>query len=223
MEGLRRRYAILVLDDGSGDETSKRVEAYRSVVPVLLFRHAANQGYGPSLDRLVREAVRMSRAPERDVAVTLDGDFSVGPDPVPRMLREIEAGADVVIGSSLAPRSVTEGAPLRSRLYTRLLPLVFRAVRPVPGVRDYASTFRAYRLSLLKRALREFPDGVITAKGRAANAQLLLRVASFSPTVKEVPVTTRYDIRTRPSRLRLRESLVEHWRLGSAASPVEAR
>jgi dolichol-phosphate mannosyltransferase len=223
MEGVRRRYAILVLDDGSTDETSRRVEAYRGVVPVLLFRHPANQGYGPALDRLVREACRMSRAPERDVAVTLDGDFSVSPDPVPRMLREIEGGADVVIGSTLAPRSVTEGSPLRSRAFTRLLPLVYRVVRPVPGVRDYASTFRAYRMSLLKRALRDFPEGIITTPGRAASAQLLLRVASFAPVVKEVPVTTRYDIRSRPSRLRLRDALVEHWRLGSAPAPAEAR
>jgi dolichol-phosphate mannosyltransferase len=118
---------------------------------------------------------------------------------------------------------VTEGSPLRSRALARLLPLVYRAVRPVPGVRDYASTFRAYRVSLLKRALREFQEGTITARGKAANAQLLLRVASFSPTIKEVPVTTRYDIRSRPSRLRLRDALVEHWRLGSAAAPAEAR
>ena len=61
------------------------------------------------------------------------------------------------------------------------------------------------------------------ARPTPPQAQLLLRVASFSPTIKEVPVTTRYDIRSRPSRLRLRDALVEHWRLGSAAAPAEAR
>lgn len=215
MEGVRRRYAILVLDDGSTDETAQRVEAYRRVVPVLLFRHPRNRGYGPALDRLIREACRMSRVPERDIAITLDADFTVNPEPVPAMVREIEAGADVVIGSSLDPESRATGTPLRPRIFARVLPLVYRSVQPVDGVADYASTFRAYRIALLKRALREFQEGLITARTRAAGVQLLLRLGSLAPVVKEVPVTSRYDIRTRPSRFRLRTSLRDHWKVGT--------
>ncbi len=218
MEGVRRRYLILVLDDGSGDGTAERVQAYARVVPLLLFRHAENRGYGPSLDRLIREACRLSRVPERDIAITLDADFSIRPEPVPAMVREIEGGADLVIGSGVTPESRLNGAPLRSRVFTRVLPLVFRSVQPVEGVGDYASTFRAYRIALLKRAVREYQESLVTARGREASAQLLLRMASLSPVVREVPVTASYDIRRRPSRFRLRSSLIDHWRLGSAGS-----
>ena len=215
MEDVRPRYLVLVLDDGSTDGTAEHVEAYRRVVPLLLFRHPQNLGYGASLDRLVREACRMSRVPERDIAITLEADFSLTPDPVPRMVREIESGADVVLGSTLAPGGRRESAPLRARVLTRLLPLVYRSVQPVDGVRDYGSTFAAYRVSLLKRALRQFQESLITAAGKAASAQLLLRAASLGATIREVPVTARYDIRQRPSRFRLRRSLREHWRLGA--------
>jgi dolichol-phosphate mannosyltransferase len=152
--------------------------------------------------------------PERDVAVTLEADFTINPDPVPDMVREIEAGADIVIGSSLARGSRSAGTPLRSRLFAKVLPLVYNSVQPVRGVTDYSSTFRAYRVALLKRALRDYQESLITAPGKAANAQLLLRLARFSPVVREVPVTARYDIRGRPSRFRLRSSLREHWKLG---------
>ena len=91
------------------------------------------------------------------------------------------------------------------------------------GVSDYSSTFRAYRIALLKRALREFQESLITAPTKAANAQLLFRAARFSPVVREVPVTMRYDIRSRPSRFRLRRSLRDHWRLGSGPSAGESR
>jgi dolichol-phosphate mannosyltransferase len=214
MQDVRRRYQILVLDDGSTDETAARAEAYKRVVPLIVFRHAANKGFGASLDRLVREACRMSRVPERDVAVTLEADFTINPDPVPDMVREIEAGADIVIGSSLARGSQRTGTPLRSRVFAKILPLVYNSVQPVRGVTDYSSTFRAYRVALLKRALRDYQERLITAPGKAANAQLLLRLARFSPVVREVPVTARYDIRARPSRFRLRSSLREHWKLG---------
>jgi dolichol-phosphate mannosyltransferase len=223
MENVRRRYLILVLDDGSADETTQRVEAYSRLVPLLLFRHAANKGYGPSLDRLVREACRMSRVPERDIAITLEADFSVNPDPVPAMVREIEAGADIVIGSTLAAQSQTTGTPFHSRMFAKLLPLVYNSVQPVAGVRDYSSAFRAYRIALLKRGLREFQESLITAGSKAANAQLLLRLGQLSPVVKELPVTARYDIRMRPSRFRLRSSLRDHWRLGSPQAPAESR
>jgi dolichol-phosphate mannosyltransferase len=218
MDGVRRRYVILVLDDRSTDETALRVEGYRSIVPVLLFRHATNKGFGAALDRLIREACRMSRVPERDIAVTLEADFSSNPEPVQTMVREIEAGADVVIGSALADGSHTSGTPFRSRVFTKLLPLVYRSVHPIPGVHDYSSTFRAYRINLLKRALREFQESLITAPGKAANAELLIHLAQFSPVVKEVPVTARYDIRPRSSRFRLRQSLKEHWALGGTRS-----
>lgn len=223
MEGVRRRYLILVLDDGSTDETAQRVEAYTRVVPVVLFRHAENKGYGPSLDRLVREACRMSRVPERDIAITLEADFTTNPEPVPAMVREIEAGADLVIGTTLGPATPPSRAPLRTRLFAKLLPVVYNSVQPVAGVHDYASTFRAYRISLLKRGLREFQESLITVPTKAANAQLLLRLGHVSPVVKEVPVATRYDIRTRPSRFRLRRALREHWKLAGGGAPAGGR
>jgi len=220
MEGQRRRYQILVLDDGSTDETAQRAEAYQRLVPLSVLRHAGNKGFGAALDRLVREACRMARAPERDVAVTLEADFSVNPEPVLEMLKEIEAGADVVIGSTLARGSQRNGTPLRSRVFAKMLPLVYNSVQPVPGVTDYSSTFRAYRVAPLKRALREFQENLITTSTKAANAQLLFRLSAFSPVVREVPITTRYDIRGRRSRFRLRTSLRDHWRLGSGSAPA---
>jgi dolichol-phosphate mannosyltransferase len=223
MGDVRRRYQILVLDDGSTDETALRAEAYKQVVPLLVLRHPRNLGFGVALDRLVREACRMSRVPERDIAITLEGDFTVNPEPIPDMIREIEAGADLVIGSCLARGSRHSGTPLRSRVFAKMLPLVYNSVQPVPGVSDYSSTFRAYRIALLKRALREFQESLITAPTKAANAQLLFRTARFSPVVREVPVTMRYDIRSRPSRFRLRRSLRDHWRLGGGAPAGESR
>ena len=42
------------------------------LVPVKILRHARNEGFGPSLDRLLREAVRLSHHPESDVAVLVE-------------------------------------------------------------------------------------------------------------------------------------------------------
>lgn len=223
MEGSRRRWLVLVLDDGSRDGTAEHVESYKRLVPLLLFRHADNRGYGASLDRLLREAARMSRVPERDVAVTIDADFTVDPGPVPDMVKEIEAGADIVIGSTRAPQAADTRPPFRARLFARVLPWIYRSVQPVNGVNDYASSFRAYRIALIKRALRQHPEALVSATGRAAAAQLLLRLAALGAAVREVAAQTRFDIRARPSRFKLRQSMQEHWRLGPASGTGASR
>ena len=202
MRDVRREYLTIVLDDGSSDETAAVATKYQRFLPVKVLRHATNQGFGPSIDRLVREAARLSRYPERDIAILLEADFSWSPDAVPDMVRQIEAGADIVIGARAVPGGAAEGIPLARRAAARLVSTILRAVMPLPGVTDYTSTFRAYRIGTLKRAITTHQETLITARDGAANVELLLRLGRLQPAVAEVPVPCRLDIRPRPSRHR---------------------
>lgn len=207
MESVRQDYLAIALDDGSSDTSAKVIEAYRRLVPLKVLRHARNQGFGPTLDRLLREAVRLSRHPESDVAIVVEGDFSVTPDPVPEMIREIEAGADIVVGSCKRPARAAEAMPSGRRFSDWLSSSVLRAVMPIPGVTDYTSSLRAYRVGTLKRAVTTLQEGLITSPDTAANVELLLRLARFHPAVVEIEAAPRCDIRPRPSRHGVRSAL----------------
>ena len=132
MREVRRDYVAIVLDDGSPDGTAQVAEQYRRFLPVKLLRHAENRGFGASLDRLVREAARQSRYPERDIAIVLEADFTNSPDAVPAMVREIEAGADVVIGARTHHESRIEEAPGAKQFGARVVSTILRAVMPLP-------------------------------------------------------------------------------------------
>lgn len=224
MEDVNRRYLAVVLDDGSRDGTADVAEAYRRFLPVKLLRHAENRGLGPTLDRLVREATRLSKYPERDVAITIEADFTFSPDTVPDMVREIEAGADVVIGAR--PRAHDDRArmPLGRRLGAHLVSSVLRAVMPLPGVTDYTSSFRAFRIGTLKRATSAYQEAFLTSPDASANVELLLRLGRFHPTFAEVPAELRFDIRPRPSRHRfgtaVRGGLALTGRVDRVAAPT---
>lgn len=207
MRTVRQEYLAIVLDDGSSDATAKVVDAYRRLVPVKVLRHARNEGFGPCLDRLLREAVRMSRHPESDIAILVEGDFSLSPDSVPEMIREVEAGADIVIGSRKRPERGVEALPRARRLGDWISSAVLRAVMPIAGVTDYGSSLRAYRVGTLKKAVAAHQEGLITSPGTAANVELLLRLARFHPVISEVEAAPRCDIRPRPSRRRLKDAL----------------
>lgn len=222
MKDVRREFLVVVLDDGSRDKTGEAADNYQKFLPVKVLRHAENRGVGPSLDRLIREATRLSQYPERDIAITIEADFSFSPATVPQMVQEIEAGADVVIGARTHPESEVDEAPWSRRSSASVVSTVLRAVTPVPGVTDYLSTFRAYRIGTLKRALETYQESLITTRDAAANAEILLRLARFHPTFVEVPVHCRFDIRPRPSRHRWTRTVRSHLSLTGRVDRVAA-
>ena len=81
---------IVVVDNGSTDGTP----AIARGLPVRLVRED-RRGYGSAC--LAGVEALVPRPP--DVLVFLDGDFSDHPEELPRLLRAIDAGADLVIGS----------------------------------------------------------------------------------------------------------------------------
>lgn len=209
MEEFPRDYQVLVLDDGSTDDTREVLEPYLRVLPVTVLRNEKTLGYAPAVERLIREAVRLSTHPKRDGVVVMQADFTESPDDIPHLLKRLEGGADVV-GSSVTG---TEGELPRSLRWSRRgLPwLVSRA--PLPKeIRDPLSGFRAYRVSVLKRALQD-RDGkpLLTKQGWAANAELLLCVTPHCRRAEDAEVSLRYTRRERPTRFRPWSTAVELW------------
>ena len=213
MKAVRHRYEIFVLDDGSTDRSREVVKRYAQIMPINLLFHPERKGPGPSLDRFIRETSRLSKYPERDVVVTLQADFTQKPMVIPQMLKEIGAGADIVIASKFAAGSSDEGLPGIVKLSQRFIPLIIRPLYPIKGVRDYMSTFRAYRVIILKRGMRKFGDELIISKGIASATELLLNLSVFSPVVTEVPLIQTYNIRKRKSRNSLRGLVKEYFNM----------
>jgi len=82
--------AVIVVDDGSADDTAARAAAAGAQV----VRHAANRGYDAALD----SGLRAARALGADFAVSLDADGQLDPDCLPRVLELLRGGAGLVLG-----------------------------------------------------------------------------------------------------------------------------
>jgi glycosyltransferase involved in cell wall biosynthesis len=207
MEEFPRDYEILVLDDGSTDDTFKVVARYAQVLPLTVLREKTQKGYGAAVERLVREVVARSSHPKRDVLVMMQADFTESPEDVPGLIRKIEGGADIVEGTV-----VSEGheVPRSLRLTRRGIPFVLRGAGLPKVSRDPVSGFRAYRVSVLKRALTG-KSPLIQADGWAANVELLHAVAPHSRRTEGVDVARRYDLRQRESRFKPWETIVSLW------------
>lgn len=210
-----RDYHIVVVDDASTDDTAEVLKPYADVLPVSVLVNARTEGYAASLERALREAVRMSTHPKRDIVVTLQGDFTETPDDIPALIRKMEGGADVVGGT------VVQGdgpeVPRALRWSRKGLPwLLPRAALP-KEIRDPLSGFRAYRISVLKRALGERRDTpLVKGSGWAANVALLLAVRPHARRVEDAEISLRYDRRERATRFEPWSAARELWTLARA-------
>ena len=212
MSEFPRDYELLVLDDASTDQTDDVLAPYQRVLPLTVLRNDERRGYAASLEQLIRTAVARASHPRRDVVVTLQGDFSEPPEDIPGLLRRIEGGADVV--EAVADGTgVPEPRPLR--WLRRALPWILRRAPLPEGARNPVSGFRAYRVSVLRKALNERGDDrLLSRDGWAANVELLLAVAPHARRLDGGEPSERGPRRQRETRFRAWETLKQVWDVG---------
>jgi len=141
-ETMHRPYEIILVDDGSHDTSAKMItEAAEQnggkIIGVLL-----NRNYGQHAAIIAGFA-----EVEGDIVVTLDADLQNPPEEIPRLVKEIDDGADVV-GTVRVPRCDTFFRRVASRV-------VNTAARKATGVdmHDYGCMLRAYRRHIIKAML----------------------------------------------------------------------
>ncbi len=103
------RHELVVVDDGSRDDTVQRVLTETAGLPVTLVQLSRNFGKEIALTAGIDQI-------QGDVAVLIDGDFQHPPEMVPEFLRHWRAGYDMVY--SVWPNRDHEG--LGKRLFTKL-------------------------------------------------------------------------------------------------------
>ncbi len=89
------RFRSLVVDDESPDGTGGLVASYAESHPAVVLLSKPKEGLGAAMIAGYEYAMSELRA---DVIVSLDCDFQWDPADIPKLLAEIEGGADVAVG-----------------------------------------------------------------------------------------------------------------------------
>lgn len=217
MSEFGRDYQVLIVDDASTDGTEAVMAPYARIMPVHVRRHDRREGYAPSMEALVREAVSRSTYPKRDVVVTLQADFTDEPEDVVQLVKRVEGGADIV---TACIRPVSAEMPRLMRWSRRVWNRLLRRVRAGRQA-DLLSGFRAYRVIALRKAIEAKGDApLLTSDGWAANAELFRHVAPHARRTEAVDVQVRYGRLQRESRFQPLRTSRELFRLLRAPPPV---
>jgi dolichol-phosphate mannosyltransferase len=191
---------VFVVDDGSTDRTADIVWSFARH-GVRLVSHEKNQGLHQAVRTGFLEAMK-DMEPD-GVIITMDADNTHHPELIPKMLKRIALGADVVIASRFAPGGKMIGAPLVRRLYSLGARVLLSLRYPKCAARDFTCGYRAYRVATLREAFARWGDDFVNVTGFACMLDILLRLHSLGARIDEVPLVLRYDLKESPSKLRV--------------------
>mgnify|MGYP001266273018 CR=1 FL=1 len=194
-------YEVIVVDDGSKDQTYQVAEQYSHLMPLRIHRHEKNQGLGATVRDGLRIAVE--GCGDRDIVVAMDADNTHLPGLIRRMTRRIHEGCDVVIASRYQPGAIVRGVPWNRRVLSFGARILFQTVMPIRGVRDYTCGYRAYRGGVLKEAFRRYGDGFINQEGFQCMVDILLKLRKMDVLFGEVPLILRYDLKGGQSKMKV--------------------
>lgn len=204
-------FNILLVDDGSTDETYRVAQEWSTRMPLGVKRHEANLGLGATLRDGVEWACQEAKS--QDIIVTLDADNTHTPELIVRMSRMIREGHDVVIASRFQPGSRVRGVPFSRRVVSRIGSLVFRVLFPIKDVRDYTCGYRAYRADVLQRVTTEDPK-FFDQDGFQAMVDVLLKLRRDRDLIfGEAPLILRYDFKEGTSKMDVKKTIFDTLRL----------
>lgn len=137
--GLTR---VVVVDDGSTDDTVARVERQRpSAFRLDLQRRARNGGYGAAM----KQGLSAAAAAAPDVVACIHADGQYAPEVLPGLMRELSArGLDLLQGSRIASgRALQGGMPLYKYFGNALLNRIENRTLEL-SLTDYHSGYLVY-------------------------------------------------------------------------------
>lgn len=164
---------IIIVDDGSKDETKKVVKRFPNV---RLIENDQNHGKGFS----VKEGMLAAKG---DLRLFMDADHSVKIENIDRFINEIEKGADIVIASIEIPGStIIDDNHGYRRVFGHWSKGLIRAM----ATKNIHDTQRGFKLFTQKAAEALFPKLMIHRWG--FDIEILRRAQKTGFIIKELPV-----------------------------------
>ncbi|MBI3026865.1 glycosyltransferase family 2 protein [Candidatus Woesearchaeota archaeon] len=162
-------YKVLVVDDGSSDRTAEIARKAGAIV----YSHPKNYGLAECFKTEIEKCLEHGA----DVIVHIDADFQYKPEEIPKLLKEIKRGYDLVLGSRF--KGKIEHMPFIKRVGN----IAFsKVVSQVAGmyISDAQTGFRAFT--------RKVAEKIPINSNHTYTQEQIIRAIKQKLNVKEVPI-----------------------------------
>jgi glycosyltransferase involved in cell wall biosynthesis len=175
----RYKYTLLVVDDGSKDRTVEVAKKGGAVV----FSHRRNRGLAETFRTEMQQCIKRGA----DIIVHTDADGQYDSRFIPKLIKKVEDGYDLVLGSRFAGK--IESMPFMKRMGNNAFSVTLSHLTGVK-LTDTTTGFRAFT--------RDVAENISFINTFTYTQEQLIKAAKQKYRIAEIPVIAR---KTRESRL----------------------
>ena len=194
-------YTIVIVDDGSTDDTQDILNGFSSQLPLRIIRHSVNQGVGEVFRRGFREALAI--ASPQDILITKEADNTSDINILGEIIKKVEDGYDLVLASCYAREGKIIGTSFYRRFLSGMANLLLRSFFPIEGVHTYSSFYRGYKAELIFKASSIYGPHFIEENGFACMVEVLIKLNRLNPSITEVPLVLYFKARKGKSKMKV--------------------
>lgn len=206
-----QRHSIIVVNDGSTDNTLGILSELQSKFNLKIISHETNQGLGSAMKTGFQYVLPVITS--NDVLIVMDADNTHPVDLIPKLIKTVERGKDIVIASRYAPGGKEIGLSNFRKVMSKTASVLLSLVFNVKNVTDYTSGYRAYSGKILRRAEESYGDNLVTEPGFTCMTEILIKLSKIGAQVAEDPLMLRYDFKKGPSKIKVIATILDYLRL----------
>lgn len=201
-------HEIYAVNDNSNDDTEinikKAIENFKNL-NIKYIKNASNKGLAQTLKENIKTITSESKS--SDVLITMDGDNTHNPFTIIEMILKLEEGADIVIASRYCEASRIKGLSNKRILLSIIAKFLYSLRWQLKGVKDYTCNYRAYKITILKKLIRN-NSNFISQKEFSAVGELLKNLSKYNPIITEVPMILNYSNKKNNSNINLIKTIL---------------
>jgi len=169
MNKTRHSYKILIVNDGSTDKTEMIAKKSGAVV----YSHPKNYGLAETFKTEIKKSLEL----RPDVIVHIDADAQYKAEEIPKLIKGIRDGYDLVLGSRF--KGKIESMPIIRKLGNKAFSKVISQVTGIK-ITDAQTGFRAFT--------RELAEKIPITSNHTYTQEQIIRAVNQKFRIKEVPV-----------------------------------
>ena len=175
------RWEILLVNDGSKDETAEMAERAALVIPeVTAIHHPLNMGLCEALKTGFKNC-------NGQYCVTIDIDLSYTPDHIERLLAKIrETNSHIVLASPYMDGGSVKNVPWLRRVLSKYSNKFLNKVSP-ENIHTFTGMVRAYDVEFLQRLN-------LKSKGMDVNPEIIYKAILLRARIAEIPAQLEWEL-----------------------------
>ena len=195
---------VILVDDCSKDNTKDLIKKDHGFKIVYL-KHKNNMGLSITMETGLKKIKKIAK--KNDYVITLDSDNTHPISLMPKMIKKLNEGNDIVIASRFVQGSKVNGLVYWRSLMSIGAKYLFKIMYPFKNLNDYTCNYRAYTFECLSKIFKN--NRFFKNEDFNIAAKILLFLIKNKKNLKlvELPFTLSYDYKIGQSKMNILKTI----------------